>query len=219
MRYVIAGGHGQIARHLTRQLVADGHGVVGLIRNPDHADDLKADGAEPTVLSLEEASVDELAGVLKCADGVIFAAGGGPTSGRARKWTVDLLGAVLLADAAEAAGVRRYVMVSSVGANRPESVPDGTFQVYLYAKGGADADVRSREGLDWTIVRPGPLTDDAATGTFTVNPDAERTPITRQDVASVVAWSLAHDETICKTFVVVNGDTPLDQLTFTSGAE
>ena len=210
MRIAIAGGHGQIARLLGQRLSGEGHDVVGLIRTPEQADDLRAAGMEPTVISLEDASVDDVAEVINGCDAVVFAAGGGPESGRARKWSVDLMGAVLLADAAEKAGVRRYVMVSSIGSDAPENVDAGVFQVYLYAKGGADADLRTRD-LDWTIVRPGMLTDDAPTGQVTINPDQQRQPITRGDVAHTLAQVLTSGHAIRETFVVVNGATPVDE--------
>jgi len=210
MRIAIAGGHGQIARLLGQRLSGEGHDVVGLIRTPEQADDLRAAGMEPAVISLEDASVDDVAEVINGCDAVVFAAGGGPESGRARKWSVDLMGAVLLADAAEQAGVRRYVMVSSIGSDAPENVDAGVFQVYLYAKGGADADLRTRD-LDWTIVRPGMLTDDAPTGQVTINPDQQRQPITRGDVAHTLAQVLTSGHAIRETFVVVNGATPIDE--------
>ena len=210
MRIAIAGGHGQIARLLGQRLSGEGHDVVGLIRTPEQADDLRAAGMEPAVISLEDASVDDVAEVINGCDAVVFAAGGGPESGRARKWSVDLMGAVLLADAAEQAGVRRYVMVSSIGSDAPENVDAGVFQVYLYAKGGADADLRTRD-LDWTIVRPGMLTDDAPTGQVTINPDQQRQPITRGDVAHTLAQVLTRGQAIRETFVVVNGATPVDE--------
>ena len=210
MRIAIAGGHGQIARLLGQRLSGEGHDVVGLIRTPEQADDLRAAGMEPAVISLEDASVDDVAEVINGCDAVVFAAGGGPESGRARKWSVDLMGAVLLADAAEQAGVRRYVMVSSIGSDAPENVDAGVFQVDLYAKGGADADLRTRD-LDWTIVRPGMLTDDAPTGQVTINPDQQRQPITRGDVAHTLAQVLTSGHAIRETFVVVNGTTPVDE--------
>ena len=160
----IAGAHGQIARLLTRMLVADGDRVRGLIRNPDHADDLRADGAEPVVCDLESASVDEVAGKIDGADAVVFAAGAGPGSGTERKATMDRDGAILLRDAAVAAGVGRYVMVSAVGAENPPPEGEGdTFGAYLRAKADADRALAESE-LDWTIVRPGMLTDDDPTG-------------------------------------------------------
>lgn len=160
MRIVIAGGHGQIALRLERLLAARGDEAVGVIRNPQQGEDLREAGAEPVVLDLESASVEETAEVLRGADAVVFAAGAGPNSGSARKDTVDRGAAVLFADAAERAGVRRYVVVSSMGAD-PDNRGEEVFDIYQRAKGEADAYVRSRSSLDWTILRPGMLTNDA----------------------------------------------------------
>src|SRR3954470_4136264 len=115
MRIVLAGAHGQIARRLGRLLSARGDTVVGIIRNPAHESDVVGDGVDPVVLDLESASVDEVAAVVTGADAVVFAAGAGPGSGTERKHTVDHGAAVLLADAAERAGVRPYLLVSSMG--------------------------------------------------------------------------------------------------------
>ena len=158
MRVVIAGGHGQIALLLEKVLADRGHHAVGVVRNPDHVGDVEATGAEAVVLDLENADVADLTDVVKGADAVVFAAGGGPNSGAARKETVDKGAAVLLAEAAEQAGVRRYVMVSAMGTDKADPDSDDVFQVYLRAKKAADDDLRSRD-LDWTVVRPGRLTD------------------------------------------------------------
>ena len=162
MRVAIAGGHGQIALRLARILSERGDEVVALIRNPDHADDVKQAGAEPAVVDLEHASVDDVAQAITGADAVVFAAGAGPGSGSERKDTMDYGGAVKLIEAAKQAGVGRYVIVSSMGAN-PDAPGDDTFSVYLRAKGRADDAVRA-SGLDATVVRPGGLTNDAGTG-------------------------------------------------------
>ena len=162
MRVAIAGGHGQIALRLARILSERGDEVVALIRNPDHADDVKQAGAEPAVVDLEHASVDDVAQAITGADAVVFAAGAGPGSGSERKDTMDYGGAVKLIEAAKQAGVGRYLIVSSMGAN-PDAPGDDTFSVYLRAKGRADDAVRA-SGLDATVVRPGGLTNDPGTG-------------------------------------------------------
>ncbi|CAM5684293.1 NAD-dependent dehydratase [Streptomyces badius] len=163
MRIVIAGGHGQIALRLERLLVARGDEVAGIIRKAEQADALRQLGAEPVVLDLESASVADVAEQLRGADAAVFAAGAGPGSGTARKETVDKAAAVLFADAAVRAGVRRFVVVSSMGAD-PAHEGDEVFDVYQRAKGEADAYVRGLDALEWTILRPGMLTDDAGTG-------------------------------------------------------
>src|SRR5690349_3977284 len=163
MRIVIAGGHGQIALRLERLLSARGDEVAGIIRKAEQGDDLRAAGAEPVLLDLESASVEGVAAYLQGADAAVFAAGAGPGSGTARKETVDKGAAVLFADAAVRAGVRRFVVVSSMGAD-PAHQGDDVFDVYLRAKGEADAYVSRQESLDWTILRPGSLTNDAGKG-------------------------------------------------------
>ena len=191
MLVVIAGGHGQVARRLSRALVAQGHTVIGLIRNRDHATDLQEDGARPVVLDLEAASVDEVSQVLNDADAVVFAAGAGPGSGDARKQTVDLGAAVLLADAAELVGIRRYLQVSSMGVEsvRDGATPEGVdpgFVVYLRAKLAAEEDLRRRD-LDWLVVRPGRLTDEPGTGRVRLDAATGRSDVPRDDVAAVLA--------------------------------
>src|SRR5690606_23104910 len=162
------------------------HEPVGIIRNPDHADDLRDAGAEPLVFDLEQSTAEELAGHLQGVDAVVFAAGAGPNSGPARKLTVDRDGAILLADAAEPAGVQRIVVVSAMSSDDFDPESDDVFQVYLRAKSEADADIRART-LDWTIVRPGSLTDDEPTGRVEVGDTVPRGEIPRADVAAVLA--------------------------------
>jgi uncharacterized protein YbjT (DUF2867 family) len=208
MRVVIAGGHGKIALLLERRLTELGDEAVGIVRNPDHVGDVAATGAEAAVLDLEHATVEELAALLAGADAVVFAAGGGPSSGAARKETVDKGAAILLADAAEQAEVRRYVMVSSMGTERADPDSDDVFQVYLRAKAAADDDLRARD-LDWTVVRPGRLTDSPGTGKVRVG-DLERGEVPRADVAAVLAAALHEDHTAGKTFDLLAGDSPVE---------
>lgn len=212
MRVVIAGGHGKIALLLERLLSQRGDSVAGLVRNPDHVDDLAAAGAEAVVVDLEHASVDDVAAHLQGADAVVFAAGAGPGSGEARKQTVDRDAAILLADAAEAAGVGRYVMVSAIGAdNEPEPGGDPVFAAYLRAKAAADRDVTARAGLSATIVRPGGLTDEPGTGRVRIAEETGRGTIPRADVAAVLVAALDHPETGGHTFELIEGDTPIDE--------
>jgi uncharacterized protein YbjT (DUF2867 family) len=204
VRTVIAGGHGQIALRLERLLAARGDAAVGLIRNPEHAADLSAAGAEPVVADLEHVSVASLAAQLAGADAVVFAAGAGPGSGDGRKQTVDLGASVLLADAAEAAGVRRFIQVSSMGADR-EDLGSDTFSIYLRAKAAAEADLRGRD-LDWTVLRPGALTDEPGTGRVRLAPKTGRAPIPRDDVAAVLLALLDAPTTLGMTLELISGD-------------
>jgi uncharacterized protein YbjT (DUF2867 family) len=208
MRVVIAGGHGQIARRLERLLTAGGHEPVGIVRRPEQAEDLRKDGADAVVLDLESATVGEVAAALQGADAAVFAAGAGPGSGVDRKDTVDRAAAVLLADAAERAGVRRFVIVSSMGADaRHEG--DEVFDVYLRAKGAADDDVRGRQALDWTVLRPGMLTNDAGNGLVRLEARTGRGPVPRDDVAAVLAELLDTPGTAGLTLELVSGSVPV----------
>ena len=208
MRIVIAGGHGQIALRLERLLAARGDEVAGIIRRPEQGDDLRDVGAEPVLLDLESASVEEVAAHLRGADAAVFAAGAGPGSGAARKDTVDKAAAVLFADAAVLAGVRRFVIVSSMGAD-PRHEGDEIFDVYLRAKGEADAHVSGLDALDWTVLRPGALTDDAGNGLVRLEAHTGRGSIPRDDVAAVLAELLDTPATAGLTLELVSGSTPV----------
>lgn len=210
MRVVIAGGHGQIALLLERRLSERGDQPVGIVRNPDHVADLEEQGATAVVLDLERASVDELAAELHGADAVVFAAGGGPSSGAARKETVDKGAAILLADAAERAGVRRYLMVSSMGTDQADPDSDDVFQVYLRAKAAADENLRAHD-LGWTIVQPGRLTDEPGNGKVSLDPTAEPREIPRADVAHALVAALDEPATIRKQFTLLSGVVPIEE--------
>jgi uncharacterized protein YbjT (DUF2867 family) len=207
VRVSIAGGHGQIALRLARVLSQRGDEVVALIRNPDHADEVRQTGAEPAVVDLEHASEDDVVQAIAGSDAVVFAAGAGPGSGSARKDTMDYGGAVKLIAGAKQAGVRRYVIVSSMGAN-PDASGNDTFSVYLRAKGRADDAVRA-SGLDATVVRPGGLTNDPGTGRVSLGKSLPRGQVSRDDVAAVLAAVLDSPNTVGRTVDLIGGDTPV----------
>ncbi len=215
MRIVLAGAHGKIARRLGRLLSGRGDAVVGIVRNPAHEADLVDDGMEPVVLDLESATVDEVSAVVSEADAVIFAAGAGPGSGAARKDTVDRGAAVLLADAAEWAGVPRYLLVSSMGVDAvadgasPEGV-DEVFAAYLRAKLAAEQDLLARSGLAVIVVRPGSLTDEPGSGRVTLAPSVERGQVPRDDVAAVLL-ALLDDPRDGAVLELVSGTTPVSE--------
>jgi nucleoside-diphosphate-sugar epimerase len=219
VRIVIAGGHGKIAQLLGRLAADRGEEVVGLVRNPDHAEDLRDLGVTPVVRDLEGlvTAADgpaELAADLTGADVVVFAAGAGPGSGAARKDTVDRAGAVLLADAAERAGVPAYLLVSSIGVDRVRdgAVPDGVdevFVAYLRAKLAAEEDLLSRDGLRVCVLRPAGLLDDAGTGRVQLDPGVDGGTVPREDVAAVVLALLDR---------LVAGDAPAPVLGLAAGA-
>jgi uncharacterized protein YbjT (DUF2867 family) len=208
MRIVIAGAHGQIGIRLVRLLAARGDEAVGLIRNPDHADDVSAAGATPVICDLETASADEVAQAVGAVDVAVFAAGAGPGSGAERKLTMDRDGAIKLLKASEAAAAR-YLVVSSVGAESPPS-GDGVFETYLRAKADADAAVTASE-RPWVIIRPGPLTDEPGTGQVRIGTDPFRDAVTRDDVAAVLAAVIADPGVDRKILYLSGGDVPIAQ--------
>jgi uncharacterized protein YbjT (DUF2867 family) len=208
MHVLIAGGHGQIALALTDLLHERGDQVRSLIRNPDHANDVRSAGGSPVVLDLEATTEEELDLVLTDVDAVVFAAGAGPGSSAERKDTVDHQGATLLVEAAKRNGVKRYVIVSSTGAD-PDHEGDEIMDAYLRAKGRADRDLAD-SGLDYTIVRPVRLTDGKGNRCVSAGEKAAQPEIPREDVAGVLAEVLRRDNTIGKTFEVSRGDVGLE---------
>lgn len=218
MRIVIAGGHGQIALRLERLITGRGDQAVGVIRRAEQADDLRAAGAEPAVCDLESASLADVRRILDRADGTVFAAGAGPGSGAERKATVDLGACVLFADAAEAAGVRRFLVVSSMGADRePPPGTEPVFAAYLRAKKAADDNVRARAGLDWTILRPGRLTNDPGRGRVNLGEKTGRGDVPRDDVAAVLAALLDEPRTARRVLELISGDMPIAEAVMKAG--
>lgn len=206
MRVVIAGGHGQIALRLTALLASRGDVVTGVVRNPGHVGDVEAAGGTALVSDLEEVTATDLAKDLVGVDAVVFAAGAGPTSGAPRKDTVDRAAAVLLADAAEQAGVRRYVQVSAMGVDdEPDAARGEVWVAYLNAKRAAEQTLRETS-LDWTILRPGALTDDPGVGRVLLASSVPRGAVTRDDTAAVLAAILDSPGTIGQTLELVEGD-------------
>lgn len=208
MEVAIAGGHGKIGMLLGRLLVQRGDTALGLIRNPEQEDDLRAVGIEPVLCDLEGDA--DIAPALRGADAVVFAAGAGPGSGAERKRTMDLGGAVKLIEACRHEGISRYVIVSSMGAADPPAAGGDVFGDYLRAKAGADAALRE-SGLAYTIVRPGGLTDAAPTGRVHLADRLERGEIPRADVAAVLAGALGAEHAIGAEFDLVSGDTPIGE--------
>jgi uncharacterized protein YbjT (DUF2867 family) len=202
---VILGGHGKIALRLEKLLAERGDSPRGIIRKTEQAQDLEEIGAEPIVLDVE--NVDDITDALAGAEAAVFAAGAGPGSGPARKRTVDYGGAVKLVDACRSQGIRRYVMVSSIGSDRPESWSE---QMRPYQEAKSEADKYLVEsGLDYTIIRPGGLTDDPGTGQVQLGERLDYGKVTRDDVAAVIAECLTAENAIGKSFDLLNDGMPI----------
>ncbi len=209
MVVAIAGAHGKIALRLIPLLVERGDGVIGLIRNPDHAEEVREAGAFPVVCDLEQATIEQLAVAIQEADAVVFAAGAGPGSGAERKLTMDRDGAVKLLAAAGRVGAGRYVIVSAVGAEDPPD-EDDVFGVYLRAKAEADAAVMESD-REWTVVRPGGLTDDSGTGRVRLSAEPYRGRVPRDDVAAVLARLLPEPRATGLLLYLNGGEVPIDE--------
>jgi uncharacterized protein YbjT (DUF2867 family) len=207
----VVGGAGQIARLLHPLLLDAGHTPVALVRRSEQAQELGEQGIGTRHLDIEADDVDAFAAAFEGCDAVVFAAGGGPDGNAERKRTVDLEGSTKSADAAVRAGVRRFVQVSAIGVDAPVAADtDPVWRAYVEAKRDADAHLR-RSDLDWTVIRPGRLTDDAATGSVALGSDVERGDVTRADVAAVLLAVLEDDRAIRQQWNLVGGDTPVDQ--------
>lgn len=209
MKVVIAGGHGKIALHLERLLAERGDHSTGLIRDAAQEADVIAAGAHPVVVDLENTTPAALSEHLAGADAVVFAAGAGPGSSAERKDSVDRAAAALLADAATLAGIRRYVLISAIGSDAgPQPDHDPVFAAYITAKKAADDDLRGRD-LDWTVVRPGALTDASGSGHVTLSSRVGRGSVPREDVAAVLVAVLDEPRTAGLSLDVVSGRHPI----------
>ena len=209
MKVLVAGAHGKTARRLVRMLVDDGHEVRGLVRKEEQMPDVEADGAEPVLVDLEEEEVEGGVGeAVEGCDAIVFAAGAGPGSGAARKETMDYGGAAKLIEAAQKRGVRRYLMLSSMGAGNPEGGSEA-MQPYLFAKARADERL-IKSDLQYTIIRPGGLTNEEGTGRIEAAQSlGRRGQISRDDVARTFADALEMRNTYGKTFEILAGDAPI----------
>ena len=206
-RVLIIGGHGKIALRLAPLLVERGDVVTSVIRNPDHQDEVAATGAIPLIADVENLDVEGLVTVVEGQDAVVWSAGAGGGNPQ-RTYAVDRDAAMRSMDAANEAGVMRYVMVSYLGAGPDHGVPeDNSFFAYAEAKAAADEHLRA-SALDYTILQPGPLTMEEPTGLIeVVNPGDGR--VSRADVAAVAAAVLADDSTVGRTIPFGNGGTPI----------
>jgi uncharacterized protein YbjT (DUF2867 family) len=192
-------------------LVEDGHEVRGLVRKEEQTGDIETDGAEPVLVDLEAEEVEGGIGeAVEGCDAIIFAAGAGPGSGDARKETMDYGGAAKLVEAAEGRGVRRYLLLSAMGASDPEGGSEA-MRPYLRAKARADERL-AQSGLDYTIIRPGSLTEDEGTGSIEASEKlGRRGEIPREDVARTFADALEDENTYHKTIEILSGETPIQE--------
>ncbi len=207
MHVLIAGANGKIGRRLVQQIDGSHHSARAMLRDAEQAEPLQRLGAAETVVAdLEGDCSDALSGC----DAVVFTAGSGPHTGPDKTVDVDRNGAISLIDQAVRAGVERFIIVSSMRADSPETGPE-KMRHYFEAKKAADDHLRA-SGLDYTIVRPGKLTEDAGTGRVDIAKDLNRFgEVPREDVATVLLATLDAPNTVGQHFELLGGDTPIAQ--------
>lgn len=206
-RILLIGGHGKVALLSEPMLVAAGHHVTAVIRNPRHEPAVRATGAEPLVADVETFDTEQLTNLVSGNDVVVWSAGAGGGDPE-RTFAVDRDAAIRSIDAAVAAGVRRYLMVSYFGAGPDHGVDPGDgFYAYAEAKAAADAHLRG-SGLDYTILAPSALTLDEPTGRIDTTADAAAS-VSRADVAAVIAAAVLEPATIGRTIRFNAGSTPI----------
>ncbi len=206
MRVAIVGGHGQIARLLHPLLVAAGHRPVALVRGESHRLELEAAGAEVRPLDIEREDAAAFGRAFEGCRAVVFAAGGGPDGNVERKRTVDLEGSLKSIDGSRAAGIQRFVQVSAIDVDEPVADDAGeVWKAYVEAKRDADAALRATD-LDWTILRPGRLTNEEPAGLVSLGEHVPRASVPRADVAAVLAAVLERPQTTGRQWNLVAGE-------------
>lgn len=216
-RIAIVGGNGKVARQLIHVLRRADHDPVALVRREEYRAELEDRGAEVRLLDIEQQDADAFAAAFEGCGAVVFAAGGGPDGNIERKRTVDLEGSLKSIAGAQRAGIERFVQVSAISVDDPlPADTDDVWRAYVEAKRDADAALRASD-LAWTIIRPGRLTDDPATGKVSLGPDVDRGDVTRADVAAVLAAVLDTPGTIGKQWNLVNGDVPVEEAVHQQG--
>tara|TARA_B100001939_G_scaffold344727_1_gene359786 strand:- start:453 stop:1091 length:639 start_codon:yes stop_codon:yes gene_type:complete len=207
MNVLIVGSHGNIGQRLVRQMAKSAHTARAMIRDESQRDEMRALGAAEVVVADLEGDVrDALAGC----DAVVFTAGSGAHTGPEKTEDVDRHGAISIIDQARRAGVRRFVLVSSMNADTPEKGPE-KMRHYFEAKKAADDHLRASD-LEYTIVRPGKLTDEEATGTADIAKDLNRYgEVAREDVAHALLLTLDSPNTIGQHYEMLAGDTPIEK--------
>lgn len=211
MKILVVGANGQIGKHLV-SLIQDNSSLnaKAMIRKQEQASFFEKLGAETVVANLEQ-DVDAITKAADGVDAVVFTAGSGGQTGPDKTMMVDLDGAVKTIEAAKAAGVKRFVMISSFDTTR-EAIQGATasFAPYVVAKHYADEWLRQAD-LDYTIIHPGLLTNDKGTGQVKAAYEVDRGEVPREDVAAVILASLENETAIGKEFQVVTGTTPIKE--------
>ncbi|WDH82524.1 SDR family oxidoreductase [Paenibacillus urinalis] len=210
MNVLVIGANGQIGRHLVSQLKENpGHTVRAMVRKQEQLEALDKSGIEAVLADLE-GTVEELAEAMKGNDAVVFTAGSGGSTGADKTLLIDLDGAVKTMEAAEKAGISRYIMVSAIYAEDRTKWPDA-IKPYYVAKHYADKWLEN-SSLNYTIIRPGGLKNEPGNGKVSLNPEAGESSIPREDVAAVIVAALDADNTCRKAFPLVSGRESINEV-------
>ncbi|MFD1139143.1 SDR family oxidoreductase [Paenibacillus urinalis] len=210
MNVLVIGANGQIGRHLVSQLKENpGHIVRAMVRKQEQLEALDKSGVEAVLADLE-GTVEELAEAMKGNDAVVFTAGSGGSTGADKTLLIDLDGAVKTMEAAEKAGIPRYIMVSAIYAEDRTKWPDA-IKPYYVAKHYADKWLEN-SSLNYTIIRPGGLKNEPGNGKVSLNPETGESSIPREDVAAVIVAALDADNTYRKAFPLVSGRESINEV-------
>jgi len=213
MNILVAGANGTTGKQIVEHLVEQDHNVMAMIREESQSDFFKKMGATPYMADLE----NNVEFAVEGSDAVIFAAGSGPDTGEDKTLAVDRDGAIKLIEASERNGVKRFILLSSVGTDEPTAGPD-KMETYLKAKAESEERLEKSE-LNYTIVRPGMLNNDPESGKIIAKErlEGKMGQVSRSDVALTIVKTLENTNTFHKTFEMIGGgdediDTALDKL-------
>lgn len=208
MNVFVVGANGQIGKHVIRMIQdTNEHTAIAMVRKEEQMAQFKEHGTKTVLLDLE-GSIDDIADAAKGADAVVFTAGSGGQTGADKTMMIDLDGAIKTMEAAKQAGVKRFIIISAIGVHHRDKWMSSA-PYYSAAKHYADVWLEN-SGLDYTIIRPGGLTNDKGTGKVKVAINLERGEISREDVASAIVAALENDHTIGKAFDMIGGVTPIE---------
>jgi len=208
---LIIGANGQVGKIIATKMAASADFTpVALFRKEKQKEFFEEHDVDYKIVDLEE-DIEFLVNAMEGMDAVVFTAGSGGKTGYDKTLTIDLDGAVKSMEAAQTAGVKRFVVISALHADNRERWDKSGIKPYYVAKHYADHFLKS-SGLDYTILRPGRLFNKQGTGKITITDPASQEGVAREDVANTVLEVLNHDRTIGKTMEFNEGNTPIEEV-------
>jgi uncharacterized protein YbjT (DUF2867 family) len=209
MKVLVVGANGQIGQHLINLLKeSPEHTPKAMVRKEEQAEAFRNSDVEAVLADLE-GSVEEIAAAAEGCDAIVFTAGSGGKTGADKTLLIDLDGAVKTVEAAEQAGIKRFIMVSAIQAHNRKSWSDA-IKPYFVAKHYADR-MLMQSNLNYTIIRPGGLTNEAGNGKIAAAENLDRATIPREDVASTILAALTEENTFRRSFDLVAGESTINE--------